>query len=122
MVLDVVHEQVPELRLEGVVGLDLDVAAATPERDAPRAEGLVVRQFIDFAHEPARVETQCVVAFLEFVEFLDDGDRNHQVVVLELPDGLVVVEDDVRVQHEDLRLFLSPFFHGSVFSFGGLCV
>ncbi len=45
---------------------------------------------------------------LELVQFLDDGDGNHQVVFLEMPDGVVVVEDDVGVQDEDLRFALRP--------------
>ncbi len=89
---------------------------------------------VDVPHEATGVESQVVVAFLELVEFLDDGDRYHQVVVLKLADGLVVVQDDVRVKYEDFGLpaALAPC-RGfgischinnklSVFSFGCLAV
>ena len=87
-----------------MVGLDLDLAQAFPDRDSVLAEHLSLCQAVDLADEAPGVERERVAAFLELVKLLDNGYRNDDVVVLELPDSLVVMQDDVGVQHEYLGL------------------
>ena len=72
------------------------------EGDALRPEFPLVRELVDVTHEGAGVVGEGVVPLLELVQLLDDRDGNHEVVVLELLDGLVVVQDDVRVEDEYL--------------------
>ena len=93
-----------------MVGLDLYLAQTLAERDSVLAEHLALREAVDVADEAAGVEGEGVAALLELVELLDDGYGYDDVVVLELADGLVVVQDDIGVQHEYLRLSvrLSP--------------
>ena len=102
MVLGVVLEQVRELGCEGVVGLDLDAAEPFPEGDALGAEFPLVGEFVDVPHEGAGVVREGVVALLELVQFLDHGDGDYEVVLLEPLDRLVVVQDDVCVEDEYL--------------------
>ena len=85
-------------------GVYPDVAQPLAYRHAVLPEGLSVGDPVDVPEESSGIEGQIVVAFLELVEFLDDSDRNDQVVVLELSDGLVVVQDDVRVKNKDFGL------------------
>ena len=102
VVLGVVLEQVGEFGGEGVVGLDLDVAEPFPEGDALGSELPFVGELVDVPHEGAGVEREGVVALLELVQFLDHGDGDHEVVLLEPLDRLVVVQDDVGVEDEYL--------------------
>ena len=97
VVLGVVLEEVLELGGEGVVGLQLDETQAFAQRVAPLAVGFAVHQLVHLAHEGTGVEAEGVVALLELVQFLHHGHGNHNVVVLELPDGGVVVQDNVGV-------------------------
>ena len=101
VVLDVVAEEVLELRGEGVIGLQLDITQFFSKRNAARTKGLLVRELVDFPHEGPRIETEGVVTLLEFVQFLNDGNGDHNVVVLKLPHALVVVQDDVGVQYKN---------------------
>ena len=97
VILDIVTEKVLELRGERMVGLYLYESQLFPKRHTARAEIVFVRELVDFTHESARVETQGILTFFELVQFLDYCNRNHNVIVLELLDGIVVVEDDVSV-------------------------
>ena len=85
-----------------------DVPQSSSDRYTVLPERFPVGDAVDVPHEASGVESQIVVAFLEFVKFLDDGDRYHQVVVLKLADGLVVVQDDVRVKNKDFGLPAAP--------------
>ena len=102
VVLGVVLEQVGEFGGEGVVGFDLDVAEPLPEGDALGPELPLVGELVDVPHEGAGVEREGVVALLELVQFLDHGDGDHEVVLLEPLDRLVVVQDDVGVEDKYL--------------------
>ena len=102
VVLGVVLEQVGEFGGEGVVGFDLDVAEPLPEGDALGPELPLVGELVDVPHEGAGIEREGVVALLELVQFLDHGDGDHEVVLLEPLDRLVVVQDDVGVEDEYL--------------------
>ena len=102
VVLGVVLEQVGEFGGEGVVGFDLDVAEPLAEGDALGPELPLVGELVDVPHEGAGVEREGVVALLELVQFLDHGDGDHEVVLLEPLDRLVVVQDDVGVEDKYL--------------------
>ena len=103
VVLDVVVEKVLHIVREGVVRLDLDVAETLAERDSGLAEHLPFGEPVDQPHEAPCIETQGIIAFLELVQLLYHGNRNDNVIVLELLDRLVVVQDDIGVEHEDFR-------------------
>ena len=103
MVLDIIDEKPLEIVGEGMVGLDLDQAQVLAYGQAFLPEGLTLGNLVEVPQEMTRIVGQRVVAFLEFVEFFDDGDRNHQVIVPETPYGFVVVQGHVGVQHENLR-------------------
>src|SRR5208337_4271709 len=63
---------------------------------------LVPAHPVELAGKLARVEVDDLVALLELVDLLQHGDGDHDRVLLEGVDAVVVVEDDVRVQDEDL--------------------
>src|SRR5262245_34640902 len=44
-----------------------------------------------------------LVAAFEFVELLEDGDRERDVVFFKIEDATAVVEDDVGIENEELR-------------------
>ena len=97
VILDVVTEQVLILRGKRVVGLYLDITQLFPKRNAAGAKIVFVREFVDLTHERARVKTKVVLTLLELVQLFDDGNWNHNVIVLKLFHGIEVVEDDVCV-------------------------
>ena len=118
MVLGVVLETVPEFLRERVVEFHLQVPQVLSYGDAFPAEHAAVGELVDFAHESPCVETEGVAAFLELVQFLEDGDRYDDVVFLEVPDRLVVVQYYIGIQHEYLGQFpFLPFF----WNIGVLC-
>ena len=91
-----------------MVGLDLQAAQFPAQRDTVRAGLLSFDQVAHLTHEGTGVEMDGFVALLELVQFLDDGNGNDNVIILELFDTLIVVQDDVGIQHEYLGLgFLS---------------
>ena len=102
VVLYVVLEEFPELRGERMVGLQPDVTQTLAYGQAVLSERLMLRNTIYVPQEMPGVVCEGVVALLELVQFLHYGDRDHQMVVLEMTYCIVVVQDDVRVQHEDL--------------------
>ena len=101
---------------DAVVGRVLEKRLVEPllgrpaEHDADRAEALAKRaasggehvagQGVDPAEKLAGLEVDVFVAPLELVEFLEHRDRDRDVVFLEIPDAAAVVEDHVRVEHE----------------------
>ena len=103
----VVHRRVVELRAREDVLRDGDAEhAADLELEAllERAAGLLT-ELVEDARQRARVAPHLAHLSLELVDLLDHVDRDHDVVVLELVDRLRVVEENVRVEHED---FLHP--------------
>ena len=105
MILDVVLEKILHLIRKRMVGLDLYLAQAFGDGNPIPAEQPAVRDPVHVTHEASSVVGELVGAFLEFVEFLDDSNRDDYVVVLEFAYGLVVVQDDVCVKYEYLWLF-----------------
>ena len=63
----------------------------------------VARERVQRAREFARIEVDDLAAALEVVDFLNDGQRYDDVVVLKLVDAGRIVQNDVRVQDEGLR-------------------
>ena len=134
MIRNVIVEHASHVLGESVVRFDLDVPQSFPDRKPVPAEQFPLRDPVDFSHETPGVVGKGVVSFLELVQFFHDRDRDHQVVVLEFSDRLVVMQDDVRVEHENLRtpvfsalrehirVFSHWVMNQSVFSFGGLAV
>ena len=107
MVLNVVAEEILILRREGMVGLYLDVTQLLSQRNAPLTELHPFREGVYLPHEGTGVEIHGFVAFLELVQFLDHRHGDDDVVILEIFHALVVVQDDVGVQHENLGLLFS---------------
>ena len=104
MILDVILEKILHLVRKRMVGLDLDLAQAFGDGNPILAEQPAVRNPVHVTHEASSVVGELVGAFLEFVEFLDDSHRYDNVVVLEFAYGLVIMQDDIGVQHENLGL------------------
>ena len=73
---------------------------------------------VDFPHESPRVIAECIISFLELVEFLHHGDRDYQVIFLEFLYRLVVMEDDIGIKDEYLRVCPAAIFFGHVSVFG----
>ena len=96
VVLDIVPKHLLVLGGEGMVGFQFDAAQFLTQAVSPQA-GLAVHQFVHFPHKRAGVETEGVVALLELVQFLHHGDGDNNVIILELLDGIVVVQDNVGV-------------------------
>ena len=71
-----------------------------PQR-APLRRKHVAGEGVEAAEELTGLEMDVFVAPLELVELLEDGDRNRDVVFLELPNAAAVVEDDVGVEDEE---------------------
>ena len=99
MVGFVLPEHVAEERIPLDVRLH-DESAAAGQRD-PIAQELVPAHGIELAGELARVEVDGLVPFLELVDLLQHGDRDDNIVLLERADAVVVMKDDVCVEHED---------------------
>ena len=78
-----------------------------PDRPQPLAQRAPLRrehvagEGVKAAEELAGLEMDVFVAPLELVELLENGDRNRDVVLLELPNAAAVVEDDVGVEDEE---------------------
>ena len=97
VILNVVTEKVLVFRGKRMVGLYFYITQLLSKRNAAGTKIVLVREFIDLTHERARVKTKVVLTLLEFVQFFNDGDRDYNVIVLELLHGIEVVEDDVCV-------------------------
>ena len=97
MVLDVVPEQVLEFRGEGVVWLYLDITQLLAKGNAAGAKIMLVRKYVNLPHECAGIETERIITLFELVQFLYDRNGDYYVIVLELLDGIVVVQNDVCV-------------------------
>ena len=111
VVLDVIYEKVLQFIREGVVGLHFYKAQVLAYGQTFLSEGLAVGDLVQVPEEMAGIVRQRIVALLELVEFFHHGDGNHEVIVPETPDGFVIVQRDVGVQHEDFW-----FTHFSAFS------
>ena len=68
---------------------------------APLRRKHVAGEGVKAAEELAGLEMDVFVTPLELVELLEDGDRNRDVVFLELPNAAAVVKDDVGVEDEE---------------------
>jgi hypothetical protein len=68
-------------------------------------EELAGAQTIELAHELAGMVIDGLAAFLELIEFLQHGNGEDDVVLVEVVDARAVVEDDVGVEDEDLFVF-----------------
>jgi hypothetical protein len=71
----------------------------------PVLQQVVRGELVELADELARLEVEDRVALLELVELLEHGDGHRHVVFLEVVERIKVVEDDRRVEDEDLLLF-----------------
>ena len=61
---------------------------------------------VERAEELAGLEVDVVVPFLEAVEFFQDRDRDGDVVLFEIANAAGVVQDDIRVEDEELGMVL----------------
>ena len=107
VILGVVLEQIAQFVGERMVELHLYVSPVLSYWDTVFPEHPVPGEPVQFAHEVPGVETQRIVAFLELVELLYHGGRYDYVIFLEMPYAFEVVQDNVCVKHEYLRLFRS---------------
>ena len=65
---------------------------------------VVVGIFVELAGKFACIEIYFFISFLEFIQFFQYDDRNENVVFLKVENALVIVKEDIRVQH---KIFLS---------------
>ena len=98
---------------EGRLELLLQFAAQHhADRPQPRAQRSpllgknVARDLIETAEELAGLEVDVVVSLFEAVEFFQDRDRDGDVVLFEIANAAGVVQDDIRVQDEELGIVL----------------
>ena len=98
---------------EGRLELLLQFAAQhDADRPQPRAQRgpllgkNVARDLIETAEELAGLEVDVVVPFLEAVEFFQDRDRDGDVVFFKIANAAGVVQDDIRVEDEELGIVL----------------
>ena len=98
---------------EGRLELLLQFAAQHhADRSQPRAQRCpllgknIARDLIETAEELAGLEVDVVVPFLEAVEFFQDRDRDGDVVFFKIANATGVVQDDIRVQDEELGIVL----------------
>ena len=94
---------------EGRLELLLQFAAQHhADRAQPRAQRgpllgkHVARDAVETAEELAGLEVDVVVPLLEAVEFFQDRDRDGDVVFFEIANATGVVQDDIRVEDEEL--------------------
>ena len=99
---DVILKTSLQLIRERVVQLYHQVAQMFCYRHSVPAEFISVRETVRLPHEFPCVEAQGVMAFLEFVQLFQDSYRYDYVIFLKVMYGLVVMQDDVRVQNEYL--------------------
>ena len=92
-----------------MVELNLYVAVMLSDLYAFFPHRLVFGKTVQLTDKPSGVVVEGVIAFLEFVQLLENCDWNDQVVVLKFPDTSVIVKDDIGVK--DKNLFFS--FHGN---------
>jgi hypothetical protein len=62
----------------------------------------VARQFIDSTQKRARLEVEILVSLFEAIQFLEDRDRNGDVVLVKVLQTPRIVQDDVGVDDEQL--------------------
>ena len=96
------------------IGLDLVVElgfqknrnASLPGADRnPAVEDVIPGEVVQGAQKFARVAVENILAFLEAVELFDDGDRNNDIMFVELVDTTAVVQDDIGIQNKGLPNF-----------------
>ena len=63
---------------------------------------IVAGQQIQLAHELACVVVDLLIAFLEFIQLLQDYNRQVDVVFLEIQDAVCVMQHHVGVENEIL--------------------
>ena len=63
---------------------------------------MLVRTLVYLSHECAGVETERVISLLELVQLFYDGNRNDNVIILELLYCIKVMKYDVGVQNKYL--------------------
>src|SRR6185503_3793366 len=80
---------------------DADVSQSLAERRPLRAED-VPGQPIQPAEKLPGLKMNVLVPPLELVELLQHRDWNRNVVLVEIEDAAAVVQDHIRVQHEQL--------------------
>ena len=96
-------------RLESLFQL---AAQHDADRSQSRAQGRpllgkdIARDLVETAEELAGLEVDVVVPFLEAVEFFQDRDRDGDVVFFKIANAAGVVQDDIRVQNEELGIML----------------
>ena len=103
-----------------MVGLHLDSAKPRRYGEAVAPEDLPLRDAVYVAHESPGIVCESIVTLLELVQFLDYGNRYHQVIVLEFAYSLVVVQYNVCIQHEDFRfshISIERYYRLSVLAF-----
>ena len=82
MVLDVIRETSLELFRERMVQFHFYLSEILPDGNPVPAERLSLGKPVELSHEAPCIIAQGVIAFLEFVKFLDYSYRNHEVIVL----------------------------------------
>ena len=89
-----------------LVGEHAEVAARRSVERDPLVQHVVVRELVELADELAGLEVEDRVPLLELIELLEHRDRDRDVVLLEVLEGVEVVQHDGGVEDEDLALRL----------------
>ena len=76
-----------------MIGLHLYAPKVFAERHALFTERLSSGKFIDIPHEMPGIIGKRIIAFLEFINLLHHSHRYHQIIVLEIMNGFMVVEE-----------------------------
>ena len=90
---------------ERMVELYLNISSVLSYRHPVLPEHPVACQLVQLPHEIAGIETQRIIAFLEFVQLLYYSGGDDDVIFLEMPYAFEVMENDIGVQHEYLGSF-----------------
>ena len=64
-----------------------------------------IRDSVYVPYEFPGIVVYGVVAFLEFVQLFQYGNRNNKVILLKVINRIIIVEDDIGVQYEYFRRF-----------------
>ncbi len=89
------------------VGIDTQDDSDTPRRFAERDAafgGHVAGERIKFPQKLACLGVDIAAALLEPIQLFEDRDRNRDVVLVKIEDAGRIVQDDVRVEDEQLDL------------------
>ena len=117
-----------KIGMEFLVETDKQFALVLADRDAA-VEDAIPADLVDLLEEMPGMEVQALIALFKFVEFLNNGNGDDNIMFFELVKTRAVVENDIGVKdeyfffalyhREGLRMALSSPLYSALWPFAG---